>query len=156
MYIIPFPPRGDPSCPRSTPVEKSHDTCIFPTLFLLIWLSLLYRWLYMSPACIAQLRELPICFSRSALAAAMQGTTSAVAAPMHAIRLWILRMSSSSGPKIADLERKVPTRRGLGVADAGANRVPITRLQFHEVKRCFTGRQAAITSMHRSVALFAA
>src|SRR6478735_2806912 len=40
-YILPSMTRGEPSCPRSTPVEKVHATCIFPTLPVLICLSLL-------------------------------------------------------------------------------------------------------------------
>ncbi len=41
MYIMSPITRGEPSWPRSTPVENVHATCILPTLPVLIWLSLL-------------------------------------------------------------------------------------------------------------------
>ena len=40
-YIMPSITSGEPSWPRSTPVEKVHATCILPTLPVLIWFSLL-------------------------------------------------------------------------------------------------------------------
>src|SRR3954468_12102574 len=92
MYIVPFTTRGDPSWPRSTPVENIHATCILPTFCLLIWSSLLYRWLYISPACIAQLAGLAICFSRSAFADATPENTSAQRAPVTAVAIGALRM----------------------------------------------------------------
>jgi hypothetical protein len=36
---------GEPSWPRSTPVEKVQTGCRFFTFCVLIWLSVLYRWL---------------------------------------------------------------------------------------------------------------
>src|SRR6478752_5051394 len=90
-YIVPFITSGDPSCPRSTPVENIHATCILPTFFALICVRLLYRWLYMSPACIAQLSGLAIIFSRSAFAHVMAGNASS-----HAIAstVWNHRLST--------------------------------------------------------------
>src|SRR5271165_6569252 len=43
---------GPPSWPRNTPVENVQATCNFLTLVELIWLSLEYRVLALSPCCI--------------------------------------------------------------------------------------------------------
>src|SRR3954471_7058041 len=87
-YIVPFITSGDPSWPRSTPVENIHATCILPTFLVLICVSLLYRWLYMSPACMAQFFGSAVSFSTSPFAAASIGNAA------H---------SSASVPLIVDL-----------------------------------------------------
>src|SRR5690349_6487488 len=42
-YIVSPTTSGAPSCPRSTPVENVHATCIFLTFSMLIWSSPEYR-----------------------------------------------------------------------------------------------------------------
>src|SRR4051812_6461582 len=86
--MVPPTTSGEPSWPRSTPVENIQATCILPTFFLLICVNLLYRWLYMSPACMAQFFGSAVSFSTSPFAVASIGNAA------H---------SSASVPLIVDL-----------------------------------------------------
>src|SRR5262249_37384773 len=73
-YIVSPTTSGDPSWPRSTPVENIQAPCSLPTFWALICVSLLYRWLYMSPACIAQFLGSAVSFSTSGFAHTAAGT----------------------------------------------------------------------------------
>src|SRR5712675_735171 len=86
---------GPPSWPRSTPVENDHATCSLPTFSAVICLSVEWRVLAKSPACITHCLASLESLASSSFADTAPAENTAAAERQVVNRILILRIVSS-------------------------------------------------------------